>query len=118
MKKLKSFLGYLLITTALFAQTTPTPNPDVTETVFVNTKVTLQVTADGTSPITFNWFKNGVAYGTPGSSLVFNSIQASDAGTYKVTATNLAGSADSNSAIIIVVTPVAPSNVRITIIKG
>jgi len=116
MKKLKSLLGYLLITTALFAQTTPAP--DVTETVLVNSKVTLQATAEGTSPITFNWFKNGVAYGTPGTSLVFNSIQLSDAGTYKATATNMAGSADSNNAIIVVITPVAPSNVRITIIKG
>ena len=63
MKKLKSLLGYLLFATALFAQTPS--NPDVTETVLVNSKVTLQVTAEGTLPITYNWFKNGVAYGTP-----------------------------------------------------
>jgi len=94
-----------------------TPNPDVSETVFTNTKVTLSVTADGTSPITYTWFKNNTQVAT-GTSLVFNSIQTSDAGTYKVTANNLAGSADSNNATIVVVTPVAPSNVRITITKG
>jgi hypothetical protein len=117
MKKLKALLGYLILTTAVLCAQTP-PVADVTETVFVNSKVTLQVTAEGTLPITYNWFKNGVAYGTPSTSLVFNSIQASDAGTYKVTATNMVGSAESNNAIIIVITPVAPSNVRITIIKG
>lgn len=93
------------------------PNPDVSETVFTNTKVTLNVTADGTSPITYTWFKNNVQVAT-GTSLVFNSIQTTDAGTYKVTASNTVGSAESNNAILVVIVPVAPSNVRITIIKG
>ena len=90
---------------------------DVSETVFTNTKVTLTVTADGTLPITYTWFKNNVQVAT-GTSLVINSVQASDAGTYKATATNLAGSTDSNNATIVVITPVAPSNVKITITKG
>jgi len=90
---------------------------DVSETVLTNTKITLTVTADGTLPITYTWFKNSVQVAT-GSSLVINSVQASDAGTYKVTATNLAGSTDSNNATIVVITPVAPSNVKITITKG
>lgn len=93
------------------------PNPDVSETVFTNTKVTLNVTADGTSPITYTWFKNNVQVAT-GTSLVFNSIQTTDAGTYKVTASNTVGSAESNNAILVVIVPVAPSNVKITIIKG
>ena len=90
---------------------------DVSETVLTNTKVTLTVTADGTLPITYTWFKNNVQVAT-GTSLVINSVQASDAGTYKATATNLAGSTDSNNATIVVITPVAPSNVKITITKG
>lgn len=104
-----------MTTLGLSAQTPP--NPDVSETVFTNTKVTLSVTADGTSPITYTWFKNNVQVAT-GTSLVFNSIQTTDAGTYKVTASNIAGSADSNNATLVVIVPVAPSNVKIIITKG
>jgi membrane carboxypeptidase/penicillin-binding protein PbpC len=117
MKKILLFTSLFLFTLvgALSAQTPP--NPDISETVFTSTKVTLSATADGTTPITFTWFKNGVQVST-GTSLVFNSIQTSDAGTYKVTATNSVGSADSNNATLIVIVPVAPSNVKITITKG
>lgn len=116
MKKILSLLSFMLVTSiGLSAQTTP--NPDISETVFTNTKVTLSATADGTTPITFAWFKNGVQVAT-GTSLVFNSIQTSDAGTYKVTATNTVGSADSNNATLFVIVPVAPSNVKIIITKG
>ena len=116
MKRLLStILVSLMFVSAIFAQTPP--NPDVSETVLTNTKVTLSVTADGTLPITYTWFKNNVQVAT-GTSLVFNTIQTSDAGTYKVTATNTAGSTDSNNATVIVVVPVAPSNVKITITKG
>lgn len=116
MKKTLSILSLLVISTlGLAAQVAP--NPDVSETVFTNTKVTLSVTADGTSPITYTWFKNNVQVAT-GTSLVFNSIQTSDAGTYKVTATNSIGSADSNNATVVVIVPVAPSNVKIVITKG
>lgn len=106
----------MFVTSLGLSAQTP-PNPDISETVFTNTKVTLSATADGTTPITFAWFKNGVQVAT-GTSLVFNSIQTSDAGTYKVTATNLAGSADSNNATIVVIVPVAPSNVKIVVTKG
>lgn len=116
MKKILSILSLLVISSlSLAAQVAP--NPDVSETVFTNTKVTLSVTADGTSPITYTWFKNNVQVAT-GTSLVFNSIQTSDAGTYKVTATNSIGSADSNNATVVVIVPVAPSNVKIVITKG
>ena len=115
MKKL--FLAFFLSVLLSVISAAQTPNPDVSETVFTNTKVTLTVTADGTSPITFTWFKGTTQVAT-GSTLVFNSIQASDAGVYKAVATNTVGSTDSNLATIVVVTPVAPSNVRITITKG
>lgn len=116
MKKLISALLFNTLFVAAIAAQTP-PNPDVSETVLTNTKVTLSVTADGTSPITYTWFKNNVQVAT-GTSLVFNSIQTADAGTYKVTASNVAGSSDSNSATLVVIVPVAPSNVKITITKG
>jgi hypothetical protein len=118
MKQILSvLLASVILSSSLAAQVAPQPNPDVSETVFTNTKVTLTVTADGTSPITFAWFKGNTQVAT-GSTLVFNSIQTSDAGVYKAVATNVAGSTDSNLATFIVITPVAPSNVRITITKG
>jgi len=117
MKKILLFTSLFLFTLAGVLSAQTPPNPDISETVFTNTKVTLSATADGTTPITFAWFKNGVQVST-GTSLVFNSIQTSDAGTYKVTATNSVGSADSNNAILVVIVPVAPSNVKITITKG
>ncbi len=115
-KILSAFILFSILgAAAINAQTSS--YPDISETVFTNTKVTLNVTADGTSPITYTWFKNNVQVAT-GTSLVFNSIQTTDAGTYKVTASNTIGSADSNNAILVVIVPTAPSNVRITIIKG
>jgi beta-galactosidase len=116
MKRLLSVLLFgVLFVGAIAAQVAP--NPDVSETVLTNTKVTLSVTADGTAPITYTWYKNNVQVAT-GTSLVFNSIQTTDAGTYKVTASNVAGSSDSNNATLVVIVPVAPSNVKITITKG
>lgn len=115
MKRLLSVLLFSVLLNGVVAA--QTPNPDVSETVLTNTKVTLSVTADGTAPITYTWFKNNVQVAT-GTSLVFNSIQTTDAGTYKVTASNTAGSADSNNATLVVIVPVAPSNVKITITKG
>lgn len=116
MKKTLSILSFLVIAAIGSPAQTPS-NPDVSETVFTNTKITLSVTADGTSPITYTWFKNNVQVAT-GTSLVFNSIQTTDAGTYKVTASNSVGSTDSNNATVVVIIPYAPSNVKITIIKG
>ena len=117
MKKILSVFLLLSILGSITTAAQVAPKTDVSETVFINTKVTLNVTADGTSPITYTWFKNNVQVAT-GTSLVFNSIQTTDAGTYKVTASNTVGSAESNNATIIVIVPVAPSNVKITIIKG
>jgi hypothetical protein len=117
MKKLISaIIASIALGSAVAAQTSST-NPDVSETVLTNTKVTLTVTADGTSPITYAWFKGTTQVAT-GSTLVFNTIQATDAGVYKAVATNTAGSTESNNATLIVIVPVAPSNVKITITKG
>jgi hypothetical protein len=77
----------------------------------------LTATADGTAPITYAWFKGTTQVAT-GSTLVFNSIQTADAGVYKAVATNPGGSTDSNLATLVVITPVAPFNVKITITKG
>lgn len=116
MKKLLFSALFLIAFSFGLSAQTPS-NPDVSETVFTNTRVTLSVTADGTAPITYTWFKNNVQVAT-GTSIVFNSIQTTDAGTYKVVASNTIGSSDSNNATLVVIVPVAPSNVKIIITKG
>jgi hypothetical protein len=117
MKKLISAIfASIVLVAAVVAQTSST-NPDLSETVLTNTKVTLTATADGTAPITYTWFKGTTQVAT-GSTLVFNSIQTADAGVYKAVATNPGGSTDSNLATLVVITPVAPFNVKITITKG
>jgi hypothetical protein len=47
--------------------------------------------------------------------LLFNGIQLTDAGSYKVVLSNFAGSAESQTVALVVIQAVAPSNVRITI---
>ena len=75
---------------------------------------TLTVNADGTSPLRFQWFKNGAPVGplSESNALTLSSVQLSDAGSYSVTATNSAGSVTSNAAtltITAVPAEVAPS---------
>ena len=114
MKKLLFSVMFALLVsvTSLFAQTTP-----ASSTEYTGTKITLAGEAQGTTPITFAWFKNDVQVAT-GANLVFNAIALTDAGTYKLRATNNWGTADSDPLAIVVVTPVAPNQVRIQIIRG
>lgn len=105
-------LGFLVLVTSLLGQTTPTSS-----TEYTGTKITLAGEAQGTTPITFAWFKNDVQVAT-GANLVFNAIALTDAGTYKLRATNNWGTADSDALAIVVVTPVAPNQVKIQIIRG
>ena len=75
---------------------------------------TLSVNADGTSPLRFQWFKNGATFGplSESNTLTLSSVQLSDAGSFSVTATNSAGSVTSNAATLTVTAApaeVAPS---------
>lgn len=123
MKKL--IFTFLLLTATLFGQT----QVGTTETVYTGTKITLTATADGTFPITMTWFKNDVQVSTNISTaasqssfvndvLTFNSIQTTDAGTYKVVATNVGGTGESTPVAVIVVTPVGPNSIKIFIKKN
>ena len=63
--------------------------------------VTLGITTTGTTPMTFQWRKNGVAIaGATSASYVINSASASDAGRYTVVATNVVGSVTSSEAVL------------------
>lgn len=62
---------------------------------------TFSVVASGPSPLTYQWFKDGVALGGQTSAtLVIASVQASDLGTYSVAVTNPFGSTTSSSATL------------------
>jgi hypothetical protein len=78
--------------------------------VAAGTSATFAVSATGTSPLTFQWSKNGAPIaGATGSSLTLTSAQAIDAGDYTVTVTNAAGAVTSNAATLTVAPPPAPT---------
>jgi hypothetical protein len=118
MKKLLSSLLLVigLASSTLFAQSSGTAAAS-SETFYTGTKITLRGEALGTPTPTFAWFKDNTQVST-GTDLVFNSIQTSDAGVYKVRATNLAGSADSSVMTAVIITAVSPTQVKIIVIRG
>ena len=119
MKKLLSSLLLVIgLATSTLAAQTPTGTPAAaSETFYTGTKITLRGEALGTPTPTFAWFKDNTQVST-GTDLVFNSIQTSDAGVYKVRATNLAGSADSADMTAVIITAVSPTQVKIIVIRG
>lgn len=90
------FLTALLLCVPALAQTTENPP------VRVGQKVTFTATADGTEPISFVWYKDGVQIFS-GNPYVIPSAAPTDAGVYKVTASNIAGSADSQLLTVVVI---------------
>jgi hypothetical protein len=118
MKKLLSSLLLVigLASSTLFAQSSGTAAAS-SEPFYTGTKITLRGEALGTPTPTFAWFKDNTQVST-GTDLVFNSIQTSDAGVYKVRATNLAGSADSSDMTAVIITAVSPTQVKIIVIRG
>ena len=102
---MKHFLALLLLVSAAFAQVTP---------VLPGRKVVFISSAEGTTPFTYVWFKDGVAIaGETQSTLTIESVSAANAGTYKVRISNAAGSAESNE--ITVAVSQGPTRATITI---
>jgi hypothetical protein len=114
MKKL--LFAFALITSCIFAQDVIAQ--DTTSTININSKVTLTAVADGTVPITFKWYKDGLLIST-GDTYIIPAIGTANAGVYNVVATNIAGSGtSSNLTIVVYIPPTAPSNVKITVKIG
>ena len=112
----KIIFTFLLLSASIGAflvaqSATPT---ETTYTALLGQKVVLNATAEGTTPMTFNWYKDGNFIGVT-DTITLTSVQTSNAGVYKVTAINVAGQADSDLARLIVVVPVAPNKVKITV---
>jgi hypothetical protein len=78
-----------------------------TGTSTVGQLVTFTVTADGTTPFTYQWTRGSVNIaGATAASYVISSAQLADAATYAVVVSNPAGAATSDNAILTVI-PVA-----------
>ncbi|SUS03568.1 hypothetical protein DF3PB_1010003 [uncultured Defluviicoccus sp.] len=72
-------------------------------TVTVGQTATLSVTADGTAPFSYQWYKNGTAMaGATAQNLVLGGVQLVSAGVYTVKVSNGAGSTVSAGASLVV----------------
>ncbi|MBI5426114.1 MAG: immunoglobulin domain-containing protein [Opitutae bacterium] len=73
------------------------------------TTLSLSMTVAGTTPMTFQWKKNGVDIpNATSSNYSKNLVTGNDAGVYTLVATNSAGSATSSGVTVTVADPVAP----------
>ncbi len=85
------------------APPTITKQPKTKSTVVGATSAKFSVTASGTQPLSYQWQFNGAAIaGQTNSIITLSNIVATTAGTYTVTVTNVAGSANSQPAILTV----------------
>jgi formylglycine-generating enzyme required for sulfatase activity len=86
------------------------------QTASSGSTVSFSVEAQGSSPLNYGWYKNGLCLtddtritGSASSTLRIGSIQSSDAASYIVRVSNQAGSVNSGSAVLTVPAPPPPS---------
>jgi len=100
---MKTLTLFLLLVTIGFA---------ADKAIAVGSKVTFTASADGTQPITFDWFRNDVKVFT-GNPFVILKLAPSDVGSYTVKATNDFGSAMSDPNALTIGAPPTKPNVSI-----
>lgn len=77
-----------------------------TATLLAGQAAVLSVSAEGTAPFSYQWYKNGAAItGATSATLSFASLTSSDAGSYQAVVQNSAGSATSDLASLTVTSP-------------
>ncbi len=82
-------------------------------TVSVGTSAAVTVAASGSPPLSYQWYKNGIAVqGANLTYLSFPAVSTSDAGTYAVTVSNPYGSVTSSNAALTVLIPPAKLSIR------
>lgn len=90
---------YGSLTSAASAPVITTAPSAVTTTV--GGSATFSVAATSSSPLTYQWRKDGVAIGgATGATLTLNTVAAADAGTYSVVVSNAVGSTTSSGAVL------------------
>ena len=79
----------------------------LSQTVLAGTTVNLSVTAAGTAPLSYQWYKDGVAIAKNGTSstLRLSNVALTASGNYQVHVTNSAGAVDSAIATLLVQSP-------------
>ena len=83
------------------------------QTVMVGSNVTFSVTATGTQPLSYQWFKNGIIIaGATATSYAILSVQTNDVGSYSVQVSNAVGSITSTGATLSVTLPPPSITVR------
>lgn len=117
--------------TAVFAMSSSIQPPEITahprsEVVLVGGAITLTVVATGSSPLSYQWFKNGspIQFATL-SAFALANVQPSDAGSYTVSVSNSAGTVTSSAGVLTIAAPpsivkspaglVVPSGTNITL---
>ncbi len=102
--------GYQTGTFTMVAPTAPSisTHPQ-SQTVTTGSGVTFSVVASGTAPLTYQWRKNTVDIpGATSASYNISSAQSTDAATYSVLVSNIAGSALSSGGVLTVSVPPPP----------
>ena len=74
-----------------------------TNNIAVGQTYSLSVTADGSSPFSYQWYHDGVAISGMTGSVYSGTAKATDAGAYYATVSNAAGSATSDTVALAVV---------------
>ncbi|HNQ90579.1 MAG TPA: SUMF1/EgtB/PvdO family nonheme iron enzyme [Verrucomicrobiota bacterium] len=101
--------------TGLFSMATAGVGPSITEhpaalTADLGTSVTFRVSATGTSPLAYQWRKDGVAIaGATGSTFTIGSVTAADAALYSVAVSNAYGTQTSAEATLLIRTGNPPT---------
>jgi hypothetical protein len=103
----------------LNAPVTITAQPEGVQ-VTAGSSALLSVTATGTAPLTYQWYKNGAPIGgATGGTYAIASVQAADAATYEVAISNVVGTVASAKAVVALNIPVSisrqPSNFTTTV---
>ena len=109
-------VGFELSSNAVLTVSVPMVAPTIViqptnQAVFVGGTVSLEVVADGTEPLSYQWSLNGATLlDATNALLVLTNVQLADGGSYEVLVTNTVGSALSSNALLTVQLPaVAPT---------
>lgn len=104
----------ILATLFLFAAALVAPAAD-SKTAVIGSEIVITVTASGTQPFTYQWYKNGAEIsGAKSQTYTIASATLADAGSYSATVVNDAGYVMSDTAVL-TLTIVKPTDAKTSI---